>query len=130
MPSRQENMTKIKSKIEGKHHSRRPATNARPARKEFLTKVLGLKSHTFDFGNTKYAAKYQKQWTLLLTTSRRSTREDQRLQGNQRLESAYNWNPGVPETILDDNRNQPRRRISVAAGSHQGKEENCASCQE
>ncbi len=32
----------------------------RPARKEFLTKVLGLESNTFDIGNTKNAAKYQK----------------------------------------------------------------------
>ncbi len=46
--------------IEGKHHSRRPARNAGPARKEFLTKVLGLESHTFDIGNVKYTAKYQK----------------------------------------------------------------------
>jgi hypothetical protein len=53
-------MTETKSKIEGKHHSRRPARNAEPARKEFLTKVLGLESHTFDIGNAKYAAKYQK----------------------------------------------------------------------
>ncbi len=28
--------------------------------KEFVTKVLGLESHTFDIGNVKYAAKYKK----------------------------------------------------------------------
>ncbi len=60
MQRRQENMTETKPKIEGKHHSRRPARNVGPARKEFLTKVLGLESHTFDIGNAKYAAKYQK----------------------------------------------------------------------
>jgi hypothetical protein len=53
-------MTENKPKIEGKHHSRRPARNAGPARKEFLTKVLGLESHTFDIENAKDAAKYQK----------------------------------------------------------------------
>ncbi len=31
-----------------------------PTKKEFITKVLGLKSHTFDIGNAKYAAKYKK----------------------------------------------------------------------
>jgi hypothetical protein len=53
-------MTETKPKIEGKGHSRRPARNVRPARKEFLNKVLGLESHTFDIGNAKYTAKYQK----------------------------------------------------------------------
>ncbi len=60
MPSRQENMTETKPKIEGKRHSRRPARNAGPARKELLTRVLGLESPTFDIVNAKYAAKYQK----------------------------------------------------------------------
>jgi hypothetical protein len=60
MPSRHKNMTETKSKIEGKRHPRKPARNVGPARKEFITKVLGLESHTFDIGNTKYAAKYQK----------------------------------------------------------------------
>ena len=31
-----------------------------PTKKEFVTKVVGLKNHAFDIGNTKYAAKYQK----------------------------------------------------------------------
>jgi hypothetical protein len=53
-------MTETKPKIEGKHHSRRPVRNVGPARKEFLNKVLGLESHTFDIGNAKYMAKYQK----------------------------------------------------------------------
>jgi hypothetical protein len=53
-------MTETKPKIEGEHHSRRLARNAGPARKEFLTKLLGLESHTIDIGNAKYAAKYQK----------------------------------------------------------------------
>jgi hypothetical protein len=53
-------MTETKPKIEGKCHSRRPARNVGPAREEFLTKVLGLESHTFDIGNAKYTAKYQK----------------------------------------------------------------------
>jgi hypothetical protein len=53
-------MTQTKPKIGGKHHSRRSARNEGTARKEFLTKVLGLESHTFDIGNAKYVAKYQK----------------------------------------------------------------------
>jgi hypothetical protein len=53
-------MTETKPKIEGKRHPRRPARNARPAKKEFITKVLGLENHTFDIGNAKYAAKDQK----------------------------------------------------------------------
>ncbi len=49
-----------KPKIEGKHPYRRPARSGAPARKEFVSKVVGLKTHTFDIGNAKYAAKYQK----------------------------------------------------------------------
>jgi hypothetical protein len=49
-------MTETKPKIEGKHHSRRPARNTGLARKEFVTKVLGLERHSFDIGNLKYAA--------------------------------------------------------------------------
>jgi hypothetical protein len=53
-------MAKTKPKIEEKHHSRRPTRNAGPARKEFITKILGLESHTFDIRNAKYVAKCQK----------------------------------------------------------------------
>ncbi len=51
-----------KPKVEGnkKNFHRRSARNAGPARKEFVTKVAGLENHTFDVGNAKYAAKYQK----------------------------------------------------------------------
>jgi hypothetical protein len=44
-------MTETKPKIEGKHHSSRPARNGGLARKEFVTKELGLESHSFDIGN-------------------------------------------------------------------------------
>ena len=30
------------------------------AKKDFVSKVVGLESHTFDVGEAKYAAKYQK----------------------------------------------------------------------
>ncbi len=51
-------MADAKPKIEGKRlHRRRYAA---PARKEYVSKVAGLESHTFDIGNAKYAAKYQK----------------------------------------------------------------------
>jgi hypothetical protein len=36
------------------------ARNAGPTRKEYMTKVVGLESHTFDIGHAKFAAKYQK----------------------------------------------------------------------
>jgi hypothetical protein len=69
-------MTGTKPKI-GKHHPRRLTRNAGLARKEFVTEVLGLESRTFDIGNAKYTAKYQKTADALPTTSKRSTREDQ-----------------------------------------------------
>ena len=53
-------MTDAKPKIKGKRPHRRPARNGAPARKEYASKVVGLESHTFDIGNAKYAAKYQK----------------------------------------------------------------------
>ncbi len=36
------------------------AMNAGPSRKEYVTKVVGLESHTFDIGHAKFVAKYQK----------------------------------------------------------------------
>jgi hypothetical protein len=54
-------MSEAKPKIEGAKKFRRPMRAAgQPAKKEFITKVLGLESHTFGIGNTKYAAKYKK----------------------------------------------------------------------
>jgi hypothetical protein len=53
-------MSEVKPKIEGAEKLRRPTRAAGPTKKEFVTKILGLKSHTFDIGNAKYAAKYKK----------------------------------------------------------------------
>jgi hypothetical protein len=54
--------------IKGKpRFPRRPQRNAGPAKKEFVTKVVGLKTHTFDIRNTNYAAKYQKSTEESLT---------------------------------------------------------------
>jgi hypothetical protein len=36
------------------------ARNAGPTRKEYVMKVVGLESHTFDVGHAKFASKYQK----------------------------------------------------------------------
>jgi hypothetical protein len=48
-------------KIEGKKNfNRKPARHAGLAKKDFVSKVVGLESHTFDVGEAKYAAKYQK----------------------------------------------------------------------
>jgi hypothetical protein len=41
-------MSEAKPKIEGAKKFRRPARAAGPTKKEFVTKVLGLKSHTSD----------------------------------------------------------------------------------
>ena len=53
-------MLEVKRLIEGSKKFCRPARAAGPAKKEFVTKVLRLSSHTFDIGNVKYAAKYKK----------------------------------------------------------------------
>ena len=53
-------MLEAKLKVEGAKKFRRPTRAAGPTKKEFVTKILGLKSHTFDIGNAKYAAKYKK----------------------------------------------------------------------
>ncbi len=56
-----ENMSEAKPKIEGAKKFRRPMRAAgQPTKKEFVTKVLGLESHTFDIGNAKYTTKYKK----------------------------------------------------------------------
>ncbi len=51
-----------KSKGGGKRNFRKgvSARNAGPTRKEYVTKVVGLESYTFDIGHAKFAAKYQK----------------------------------------------------------------------
>jgi hypothetical protein len=53
-------MLEAKPKIEGAKKFHRCARAAGPTRIEFVTEVLGLESHTFDIGNTKYGAKYKK----------------------------------------------------------------------
>ena len=45
-----------KPKVEGK----KPQRPARPQKKEFTSKVVGLAAHTFDIGHPKYAAKYER----------------------------------------------------------------------
>ena len=53
-------MSKATPKIEGAKKLRRSTRAAEPIKKEFITKVLGLESHTFNIGNAKYVAKYKK----------------------------------------------------------------------
>ena len=55
-----EKMTEATPKIEGAKKFHRSTRAAGLIKKEFITKVLGLESHTFDIGNVKYAAKYKK----------------------------------------------------------------------
>jgi hypothetical protein len=54
------NLSEATPKIKGAKKFRRPAKAVGPTKKEFITKVLGLKSHTFNIGNAKYAAKCKK----------------------------------------------------------------------
>ncbi len=151
-------MTETKPKIEGKHHSSRPARNGGLARKEFVTKELGLESHSFDIGNWNTRPSARKQgchqgtrtgepflwhWKCKIRSlvpenrGRYCQPHPEGVQGRtrdckgiQRLESAYDCNHRVPKTILNDSRGWPRRGIPVAAGCHQGKEKNCAPCRE
>ncbi len=65
-------MTKdTKPKVEGNKESNKrnfhckSNRNAGPDMKEVYTKVAGLKSHTFNVGNAKYATKYQKTWKMI-----------------------------------------------------------------
>jgi hypothetical protein len=52
-------MSEAKPKIEGSKKFRRPMrAEGQPAK--FVTKMLGLESHTFYIGNAKYVAKYKK----------------------------------------------------------------------
>jgi hypothetical protein len=76
-------MTKTRPKIEGKCYPRRPARNVGPARKESITKVLGLESHTFDIGNVKYSAKYQKTVDAIAN----------------HIQKEYKGGPEIPKTI-------------------------------
>ncbi len=55
---KEKEISDVKPKIEGAR--KYPGRAAGPTKKEFSTTVLGLESHTFDIGNTKYAAKYKK----------------------------------------------------------------------
>jgi hypothetical protein len=48
-----------KPKIEGRR-PRRPSRNVGPTKKEFVSTVVGLESHTFEVGKAKYTAKFQK----------------------------------------------------------------------
>jgi hypothetical protein len=56
-------MSVLPPKVEGrgKRNFRKGASprNVGPTRKEYVTKVVGLESHTFDIGHAKFAAKYQ-----------------------------------------------------------------------
>jgi hypothetical protein len=57
-------MSVLPPKVEGggKRNFKKGASarNAGPTRKEYVMKVVGLESHTFDIGHAKFAAKYQK----------------------------------------------------------------------
>jgi hypothetical protein len=57
---KRENMSEAKPKIEGGKKYLRPARAAGPIKKEFVTEVLELESHTFNIGNVNSAIKYKK----------------------------------------------------------------------
>jgi hypothetical protein len=47
-------------RLGGGKKAQRPTNRSGPISKEYTSKVLGLESHTFDVGNAKYTAKFQK----------------------------------------------------------------------
>jgi hypothetical protein len=77
-------MLEAKSKIEGAKIFRRPTRAAGPTKKEFVTKVLGLKSHNFDMGMPNMQPSARKWLMPLPTTSRGSTKAGQILQRQSR----------------------------------------------
>ena len=89
-----------KPKIEGKHPYRRPARSGAPARKEFVSKVVGFETHTFDIGNAKYVAKYQKSVDAIVNHIQKEYKGGPEIaKGNQGYESAQGCDPRVPNTI-------------------------------
>jgi hypothetical protein len=56
------------------------ARNAGPTRKEYVTKVVGLESHTFDIGHAKFVAKYQKTVEAIANHIQKDHKGGQKLQ--------------------------------------------------
>ncbi len=107
-----ENMSEVKPKIEGPKKFRRPMRAAgQPTKKEFVTKVLGLESHTFDIGNAKYAVKYKKTVDAIANYIQRRDKggadiakaiKELYLQGTQRQKLGRPLS--IPETCTSGNR--------------------------
>ncbi len=74
--------TRSTCKVEGKK-AQRP-TN-RSGRKEYTSKLLGLESHKFGVGNTKYAAKFQKSVNAIAI----------------QIQCEYKGGPGIAKAIRD-----------------------------
>jgi hypothetical protein len=71
------NMSEAKSKIEGAKKFRRPTRAARLTKKEVVTKMLGLKSHTFKIENAKICSQVQETANAIANHIQRSTKVGQ-----------------------------------------------------
>jgi hypothetical protein len=74
-----------KPKVKGTK-SRRPI---RPPKKEFVLKVEGLETHTFNIGNAKYAAKYKKFLNAIVNYAQREYEGGPEIQSNERSGAAH-----------------------------------------
>jgi ATP-dependent phosphoenolpyruvate carboxykinase len=120
------NMSEAKPKIEGAKKFSRPARAAGLTEKEFVTKVLGLESHTFNIGNAKYAAKYKKTVDAIANLIQRKYKKRGRhCKGNQGTKPSNPKSSRVPNSKGWGDRCRPRGDIPLATGRCCGVETNC-----
>ena len=86
-------MAEATPRIEGAKILRRSTRAVGPIKKEFVTKVLGLESHTFNIGNAKYAAKHKK----TVDAIERVQGWGRHLKGNQSSEPSNSASTRVPK---------------------------------
>ena len=119
------------SKIEGKKNfNRKPARYAGLAKKEFVSKVVGLESHTFDVGEAKYAAKYQKLVDAIANHIQKDYKGGPEMaQAIRDLELPVIDVPAYPKT---DSRSKPGSRSGVPLETrrHRSEEEDHSTCRE
>jgi hypothetical protein len=119
----------VAPKIEGKKNfNRKPARHAGLAKKEFVSKVVGLESHTFDVGEAKYAAKYQKSVDAIANHIQKDYKGGPEMaQAIRDLELPVIDVPAYPKT---DSRSRAGSRsgVPLEAQRHRGKEENHPTC--
>ena len=104
---KEKEMSEVKPKIKGARKYRKPTRAVGLIKKEFSTKVLGLEGHTFDIGNTKYAAKYKKTVNAIANYVQREYKgRENNAKAVKELSLPYLQIPGFPkartrETVVD-----------------------------